>query len=257
MRNRRCGASGTMKMRITCPNCGAQYAVDPRVIPEEGRDVQCSSCGNVWYQLHPDQMLEPPEPPVEESLPIRKTDPEVMGILREEAERERAARAAEGAPLEAQAELDIAPPPGPPPRPSLAAVSHGDDRDPGAPSADDDEARALRSAPRRSLLPDIEEINSTLSPQGEEVDQPVVAAARRARENQGRRVGFAIAVGGFAALTLLYAQGPRIGAAVPAFAPSLDAYVAQVDRGRIWLDSALRRVASPGDLSTSETESEG
>ncbi|PIE06811.1 MAG: hypothetical protein CSA74_10105 [Rhodobacterales bacterium] len=38
-------------MRLVCPNCGAQYEVDDRVIPEGGRDVQCSSCGDAWYQM--------------------------------------------------------------------------------------------------------------------------------------------------------------------------------------------------------------
>jgi len=37
-------------MRITCPNCGAQYEVDARVIPDLGRDVQCSNCGHTWFQ---------------------------------------------------------------------------------------------------------------------------------------------------------------------------------------------------------------
>lgn len=38
-------------MRLVCPNCGAQYEVDDRVIPEGGRDVQCSACGHGWYQM--------------------------------------------------------------------------------------------------------------------------------------------------------------------------------------------------------------
>lgn len=38
-------------MRLVCPNCGAQYEVDDRVIPDSGRDVQCSSCGHAWYQM--------------------------------------------------------------------------------------------------------------------------------------------------------------------------------------------------------------
>ena len=37
-------------MRLTCPNCDAQYEVDEAVIPEDGRDVQCSSCGHTWFQ---------------------------------------------------------------------------------------------------------------------------------------------------------------------------------------------------------------
>ena len=37
-------------MRLTCPNCNAQYEVDEKVIPKGGRDVQCSACGHTWYQ---------------------------------------------------------------------------------------------------------------------------------------------------------------------------------------------------------------
>lgn len=37
-------------MRLVCPNCAAQYDVDDRVIPEGGRDVQCSNCGHSWFQ---------------------------------------------------------------------------------------------------------------------------------------------------------------------------------------------------------------
>ncbi|MEM6589695.1 MAG: zinc-ribbon domain-containing protein [Pseudomonadota bacterium] len=40
-------------MRLICPNCAAQYEVPEEVIPEEGRDVQCSACGDTWFQLHP------------------------------------------------------------------------------------------------------------------------------------------------------------------------------------------------------------
>ena len=54
-------------MRLVCPNCGAQYEVDDRVIPESGRDVQCSACGHAWYQM-PHGHAEPPEiaPPPED-----------------------------------------------------------------------------------------------------------------------------------------------------------------------------------------------
>lgn len=37
-------------MRLICPGCGAQYEVDEGVIPDAGRDVQCSACGHVWFQ---------------------------------------------------------------------------------------------------------------------------------------------------------------------------------------------------------------
>ncbi|TCL08521.1 putative Zn finger-like uncharacterized protein [Shimia isoporae] len=43
-------------MRLICPNCGAQYEVPDDVIPAEGRDVQCSNCGDTWFQAHPDTL---------------------------------------------------------------------------------------------------------------------------------------------------------------------------------------------------------
>lgn len=45
-------------MRLSCPNCGAQYEVPLEVIPRAGRDVQCSNCGHTWFQIHPDQDVE-------------------------------------------------------------------------------------------------------------------------------------------------------------------------------------------------------
>ena len=254
-------------MRLTCPNCGAQYAVDPAVIPAEGRDVQCSSCGYTWFQLHPDAEVAPLEEPLlEEALPRRAPDPEALNILREEADRERAARAAARAPLESQTELEIplpaatAPEPGDPvavpaaaPPPEAATPARA--RSGGIGALTDDE-RAHRAAPRRKVLPDIEEINSTLSADGSGRAQ-VAVTARQAREAQGRRLGFGLAVGLFAALALLYVQGPRVAGAVPAFAPALDAYVAAIDDARRWLDGALRAAVEPIEAETGGPPSGG
>ncbi len=43
-------------MRLSCPNCDARYEVDDRIIPKEGRDVQCSSCGKTWFQKSAEQL---------------------------------------------------------------------------------------------------------------------------------------------------------------------------------------------------------
>lgn len=37
-------------MRLVCPNCAAQYEIEDGVIPPSGRDVQCSSCNETWFQ---------------------------------------------------------------------------------------------------------------------------------------------------------------------------------------------------------------
>ncbi len=36
-------------MIITCPNCNKQFQIDNSLIPDEGRDLQCGSCNNVWF----------------------------------------------------------------------------------------------------------------------------------------------------------------------------------------------------------------
>ncbi len=61
-------------MRLTCPNCAAQYEVPDEVIPLTGRDVQCSNCGDTWFQTHPDNPDAVPPVPDEEDL--SETGPE-------------------------------------------------------------------------------------------------------------------------------------------------------------------------------------
>ena len=36
-------------MIITCPNCIKQFKIDNSLIPDEGRDLQCGSCNNIWF----------------------------------------------------------------------------------------------------------------------------------------------------------------------------------------------------------------
>ena len=36
-------------MIITCPNCNKQFKIDNSLIPDEGRDLQCGSCNNIWF----------------------------------------------------------------------------------------------------------------------------------------------------------------------------------------------------------------
>lgn len=127
-------------MRLICPDCGAQYEVPTRVIPVQGRDVQCSACGNTWFQTReedetpqvtetvvapapqtseygdnaaedqspvppngPAQAAPPPAPQEDVDAPTpdgdidpaparRSLDPSIAELLREEAQREQAAR---------------------------------------------------------------------------------------------------------------------------------------------------------------------
>lgn len=119
------------KIRLICPNCGAQYEVPAEVVPDEGRDVQCSNCAHTWFQRHPDhdpdlaedlnqpvpdtawepeEAPAPPLPSVEnvsaEAPPApRGIDPEMAELFREEREYEANQRAAEA--LESQPDLGL------------------------------------------------------------------------------------------------------------------------------------------------------
>lgn len=65
-------------MRLICPNCGAQYEVDDSVIPAEGRDVQCSDCGQTWFQPAAAATPEPQPAPEPVAEPTLEPAPEAM-----------------------------------------------------------------------------------------------------------------------------------------------------------------------------------
>lgn len=50
-------------MILSCPQCSAQFKVPESAIPDEGRNVKCSSCGNIWFTAKPK-----PERSVEEQI---------------------------------------------------------------------------------------------------------------------------------------------------------------------------------------------
>lgn len=252
-------------MRLVCPNCGAQYEVADDVIPETGRDVQCSNCGNTWFEtpgasataeaeiaapapvapeFEPEEVATQPEPELpsvsETSEPkARELDPSVAEILQEEAAREEAARAAErGAAIESQAEMGL--------QDAKEVTS--------APSNETEEriarlkgeeaniaaAAAAAAASRKELLPDIDEINSTLrssNERGETVaEEPEVVEEKKRR---GFRSGFMTMILLVLILAVIYIFADRISAMVPALSGVLDSYTGIVDNGRLWLDSQV------------------
>jgi len=36
-------------MIITCPSCKKKFKIDANLIPSEGRNLKCGSCGHVWF----------------------------------------------------------------------------------------------------------------------------------------------------------------------------------------------------------------
>lgn len=306
-------------MRLTCPNCGAEYEVPDEVIPTAGRDVQCSNCGDTWFQQHPaalpdeDETLdedmvspdpvppeEPPAPapdepeevedpydgepePVEEwdeedddpaegedwdedddydeeeddPLPAtqptrparRPLDPAVQSILREEAAL--ADRARSGENLESQPELGLGDPDRPAPTPPSPPIKQ---KRPDRPKAESDTPEETGSS-RRNLLPDIEEINSTLRRKGDGprssdlVEDEEVPAERR----RGFRSGFLMAIVAIVLCAIVYLQAPRLAQSVPSLAGPLTSYVNMVNRGRVWLDENAQALAEKLDAMSAET----
>ena len=272
-------------MRLICPNCDAEYEVDGAAIPEGGRDVQCSNCGHGWFQQPPD-VIEAREdeaalydappgmsaaapspdvtpPPVEpefaepeaeviapESVAApaalvppmgRSLDENLMAVLREEAERETTARKAEAGGIETQVEMPLSGEPGPATT-AMRKISRlrGEPEPKPAPDA---------PRPRRELLPEIEEINSSLRAAGEKraVDQGAVAdtlVEDAAPPSGGFRRGFVTVMLLVILLAALYIAAPILAAKVPALAGPLAAYVEGVDATRVWLDGLARGITA-------------
>lgn len=269
-------------MRLTCPNCDAQYEVPDEVIPSEGRDVQCSNCGHTWFQPPAGQTVEAettetvdefapeqtPEPEddlgndgddnrqgdtdidgqgdevqdsaddrddMTETVKGRGIDPDVSDILREEAAREAELRAREADSLESQPDLGLDAYPGDEPgrraREAQDRMARMRGQEPVAQEAD--------NASRRGLLPDIEEINSTLrnSDGAAVTPAPVHAGPARRRRSGGFMRGFLVVLIFGAALFLLYTNAPQVARSLPQADPMLSAYVALVDQARLWLDA--------------------
>ena len=76
-------------MRLICPNCDAQYEVPDDVIPEGGRDVQCSNCGQTWLAGAPPEAVEEPAPAPEPVAPPEpEPEPDVVSFVEPEPEHE-------------------------------------------------------------------------------------------------------------------------------------------------------------------------
>lgn len=215
------------------------------------------------------------DPDRDRPAPRRRLDSSVADMLREEAEREARARAVERrGTVESQPDLglDTAPPlrrPAPPsPPPASAAASPEqtraiaamaevtDDRDTHAPARASDlqETRiaAAVADSRRALLPDIEEINSTLRATSDRrparaADHDTPGSDSGADTGQAPtrlfNRGFSITLLIAALLLALYVFAPVLANAVPALAPALDVYVAFIDDLRIALDLQMQRLS--------------
>lgn len=208
-----------------------EVAVEAEPMPDETEIAARADHPDDAAEDESDENAGPLPPP--HDLPERPgIDAAVFGILKEEADREIAARRAEAEAVETQPDLGLAEPPG---RPATRPAGDGG-------------ATAPAPSGRRSLLPDIDEINSTLTAtsdraNGSGIDEelpPEVAQKRRS----GFRLGFSLLMLATAVLILIYLFAPQIAGAVPALEPALSGYVDWANGMRQSLDGYLERTVS-------------
>ena len=204
-----------------------------------------------------EERAEPPEPQ------RRELDPSVADILQQEAEIESQARAQAAEGLESQPDLGLDNSESDADRRAREARERmarmrGEST---APATQVSEAAAPAAAigSRRDLLPDIEEINSTLRSTSDrqagtspEVSDPQGATV--ARKKSGFRRGFMLMIMLALVLGAVYVFAPQIAQAVPQVDPYLSAYVAQVDTVRTWLDGQVTAVLTALDSAAQSGE---
>lgn len=304
-------------MRLVCPNCDAKYEVPDDAVPEDGRDVQCSSCGHAWFQLRPeaeiaaeeeaalfgddlptpeDKIPEPVGMPPAEVEPAaimadaadpldaydanvnveappetdaaiaavlasaenftppplavqQDLDAGVLSVLREEAEREVELRRSEaqrdGAKrAEAEGQMQTQPDLGMDDLPAASAALSPTQRrlamlkgkDPDAPPPE-----PARPTARRDLLPDVEEINSTLQPSENaiDLDAEIDALPDLTKRRSGFRSGFFLMILLMVIAAAVYVAAPKLIAQFPGMEGALTGYVGFVDGLRLWLNDLM------------------
>jgi pyruvate/2-oxoglutarate dehydrogenase complex dihydrolipoamide acyltransferase (E2) component len=177
-------------------------------------------------------------------------DDAVLAVLREEAEREAEARRvearrADARKAEAEDQMQTQPALGgleaPPPPPAAEPMSATQRRlamlrgeDPDAP-----EAVPARTPTRRDLLPDVEELSSTLNPADAAEADAAVDALPDLTRGHGFRNGFIAVMLLLGLAAGLYIFAPSLARAVPSLAEPLASYVATIDGLRLWLDGMM------------------
>lgn len=177
--------------------------------------------------------------------PVRRVlDANVLTILREEAELELAARKAESVRIEMQGDLGLPPPVSPVVGSAAAAAAASasvrTETDRRIASMKGEPVAPPRPAARRDLLPDIEEINSSLRPNDSAASREEARLAK-ASSGSGFRSGFVLALLLAAVVVALYVMAPQIAAQIPGAADALASYVAMIDALRLSVDGMMRQ----------------
>ena len=284
-------------MRLICSKCAARYEVPEKNVPSSGREVQCSACGHAWFQTHPSskKLQEPVKDPGQETetaseeiqTVLEKSDlegsgqlgetngtsssrlhPTVAEVLKEEARREVAVRAAEN--LETQPELgideallqaapsfDIAEPQ------SKAVSSISLDPDPKELKGLYPKTAQMETGSSSDRLPEQKEINYSLSPDESKKRKIADKAdksgqAKRVDHQRIKRAGLLTGIMIVACSFLIYQFSGDIVQKIPQSEQLLEVYVQLVDRLRIisdqWIGQAISWLGIQAEIILGPTE---
>ncbi len=169
----------------------------------------------------------------------RAMDPGVRDILREEAERETTARDGDDNTLETQPDLGL----DDPGQDETNALNRRMARLRGTDLPEETEPGAGK---RRDLLPDIEEINSSLRATSErEAEAPAALESETNTSAQrGFRTGFGLMMILTAALIGIYAYAEVLAGMMPELRPALSGFVNVANGLRDWLDQVMQGTAT-------------
>ena len=243
-------------MLLACPICQAQYEVPEDAIPEAGCEVQCSACGETWFQPHPQasfpienirgdqrlqdfayikgviehnsesQLNEPSNRDAQSPIFNNPTAiqrppiaPAVAEVLRQEADREARVRAASVF-AEDQALLEADTPP------AIETAQSGLQAAPAAP------INAFPSAPSPAAT---SESNQFEAEETEPAPKPNTAQNADAQSYSSGRLGFITGVAAVMAALIFYLYAETFSSAAPSLTPYADLYT-------LWVDAQRQRV---------------
>lgn len=244
------------EIRLICPSCAAEYRVPDTAIPADGREVECSACGNVWHATaRPGPLalaaaLSPETAPAETPRLSRRLPDSVLDILRDEVEHERRARAAEEGALP-PAEAPAAPRPAVDPEwPATTITRHIEPKTPEAapllprpvPKTPVFENPPKSARPEPAARPETPPEHAPVAepappPQpapSPETTAPLLPAPVPARERGGYGAGFGLAMALATACVALYVLAPVL-ADQGAFGEGLMQLRGHADQARLWL----------------------
>jgi len=265
-------------MRLICPNCDAEYNVADDAIPQDGRDVQCSSCDTTWFQTRKSRILSrevsrilttpipsvvksqsrdvsaydtpqskngntegPQHEPVTDKPRHRQIDPSVANILRKEAARSQgvADYSASKPTLRRESNPDVVAQT----RKRIAQITEVEGGTPAGISRTGANVAVSSTNPR--AVPDINEINAALRGRAEASNEGGLTELERheAVRRRGFRRGFFIVLILIAVTITPYILSEEITQNMPELSGYMATYVAVIDELRLSLNTFIDGIA--------------